>query len=342
MNNNKGALEKFCPDCLDYTSMKPIKLKKIFQVKDENIEIEADYLECQECKNVVPDPQLEEKNYQRVYTEYRNRKGLLQPSEIIALRNKYGISQRQLAKILGWSHVTLSRYESGAIQSSSHNNELVLILENPKNLLRLLELNASNLSAKEVEKLRSKISMHIYEKDTLSEVFENCLKKEKNIYTGFKEFDLNKFIHVVKFFAIRDPELYKVKLMKYLWYSDFLNFKRNTLSITGLRYVRLPMGPVPDEHDLLIAMVLKTGEISREYIDFGYPNLAELFKSKDSHLDESVFETEELEVLHDVYEALKHHSSKSISNYSHHESGWLNTEENNPISYEYAFELSLS
>ncbi|MDQ7792045.1 MAG: type II toxin-antitoxin system antitoxin SocA domain-containing protein [Candidatus Desulforudaceae bacterium] len=51
---------------------------------------------------------------------------------------------------------------------------------------------------------------------------------------------------MIKFFAVNDVRVLKVKLMKYLWYSDFLHFKRNTVSISGLSYVRAPFGPVPN------------------------------------------------------------------------------------------------
>ncbi|MBP3039426.1 hypothetical protein J9303_07995 [Bacillaceae bacterium Marseille-Q3522] len=61
-----------------------------------------------------------------------------------------------MAKLLGWSHATLSRYETGAIQSQSHNNELVLLQE-PENMSIIIERNKENLTTAEYNKLIDKV-----------------------------------------------------------------------------------------------------------------------------------------------------------------------------------------
>ncbi|WP_054950682.1 type II TA system antitoxin MqsA family protein [Numidum massiliense] len=161
--------EKFCPECLDYTKCDLVTEKKTFTVKkDENIIIEAKYLTCQECGEYVPDKGLSRENYSKAYKEYRNRKGLLQPEEIVEIRNKYGLSQRQLAKILGWSHATLSRYESGDIQSVSHNNQLELI-KDPCNLKKLVDNNIG-LSDVDRETIGSKIGNVGVKQDFLTRI----------------------------------------------------------------------------------------------------------------------------------------------------------------------------
>jgi len=286
-----------------------------------------------------------QENFHQAYNEYRRRKNLLQPKEITDLRNKYGLSQRQLAKILGWSHATLSRYETGVLQSVSHNNELIL-LKNPRNMLEVFERNSCNLNEKEIEVIRNKVQKmveqeHQFENNLLT-VLEQMFTKTPSEYTGFKEFNLDKVIQIVKFFASRDNRLYKVKLMKYLWYADFLHFKRTTVSMSGLQYVHLPMGPVPEEHEILFSLIVRGNEhIEKEYVDLGYDNLGELYKAI-GNFDDSFFDPEELETLEYAYETLNHHSSTSISNYSHKEMACFDTNAGEMISYEYARELSLS
>lgn len=81
---------------------------------------------------------------QKVYQEFRNRKSLLQPQEIKEIRESYGISQRNLAKLLCWSHATISRYETGAIQDNDHNNQLQM-LKNPEIMFSLLERGKDKL-----------------------------------------------------------------------------------------------------------------------------------------------------------------------------------------------------
>lgn len=57
---------------------------------------------------------------------------------------------------------------------------------------------------------------------------------------------------MVLFFANKSLELLKTKLMKLLNYSDMIFYKENGVSISGLRYVHLPFGPVPENFDMLM------------------------------------------------------------------------------------------
>lgn len=56
--------------------------------------------------------------------------------------------------------------------------------------------------------------------------------------SSYGDFSLEKFIHLILYFATNG--MLKTKLMKLLWYSDFLYFKRQTVSITGTTYVNYP------------------------------------------------------------------------------------------------------
>lgn len=340
------ALVKFCPECLEDTKCTLVKVVEKFEIKGEPVEVELMRFKCSNCLNIIPAGLgEEEKAYRAAYTEYRKRKNLLQPSEIVDLRKKYGLSQRQLAKILGWSHVTLSRYESGALQSAGHNNQLAM-LQNPANMLMLLEKRAHELPDKEVVALRDRVKKMLEkterdEEDSSPFQFESLFIKRPSIFTGFRVFNLDKLIQTVKFFGANDSWLFKVKLVKCLWYADFLHFKRSTLSINGLQYVHLPLGPVPDKYDLLLGLVEATGHVKKEYVDIGYDNLGELYKPVGG-FDSSLFTPEELQTLQDVCDAFKNESSKSISERSHREAAWQETVDGDLISYEYARYLTLN
>lgn len=55
------------------------------------------------------------------------------PARMISgrLREKYGLSQQQLARLLGWGRVTVQRYEKGALQDTAHDL-LLRQLEDPQ------------------------------------------------------------------------------------------------------------------------------------------------------------------------------------------------------------------
>lgn len=146
----------FCPECLEEQSFTEVSYDETFNVKQEEITVNSSYLRCTECKEEILIPGKEDDNIKQAYDIYRIRKNLLFPEQIKKIRKSYNLSQRTLAKILGWSHATLSRYETGALQSTSHNNELALI-ENPSNMLMLLDVNKDNISDFEYDEIRRDI-----------------------------------------------------------------------------------------------------------------------------------------------------------------------------------------
>ncbi|TAL25411.1 MAG: helix-turn-helix domain-containing protein, partial [Nitrospirae bacterium] len=81
------------------------------------------------------------------------RKGFLQPEEIKKIREQYGLSQRNFARLLGWGEITIHRYESGAIQDDVHNDVLALIkdVDDFKKLFESKKNNIEPALARKVE-----------------------------------------------------------------------------------------------------------------------------------------------------------------------------------------------
>ncbi len=332
--------EKFCVECLEANNCTHFQQEKSYQVKDEEITINADFLRCNSCGNLVPDLELDESNYQQVYAEFRKRKSLLQPQEIKEIREIYGISQRNLAKLFCWSHATLSRYESGAIQDNDHNNQL-LMLRNPENMLSLLERGKDRILIRDYNKIKSRTLSIINEsrEERLFNTIENYFAtNEASIFTGFRKFNYDKIINAIKYFATMDSECLKVKLMKYLWYSDFLHFKKYTVSIFGLRYIHLPLGPVPEKYEILLGLT-QENDIEIEPFPIG-DYCGERIKAL-TGVDYNAFTPEETSTMNTVLEKFKLFTSSGISDYSHKEIAYINTSSREPIPYSYAMELSI-
>ncbi len=332
---------EYCVECLEDSEFKPVEIKKVFNIRGEHIEIMVTRFQCSCCGELVPDPHLEEQYFAKAYSEYRQRKGLLQPDEMISIREMYGLSQRQLAKLFGWGHATVSRYESGALQSPSHNAEFIL-MKNPENMKRLLESNAKGLSGKEFSTLDNRIASLLGSKEEkVYRLLEDLFGDAPGITNGFVVFNLDKVVQTVKYFASKDNRLLKVKLMKYLWHIDFVHFKRFNISINGIKYAALPLGPVPDKYDFLMGLIENESEqILKEYEDIGLENPAELYRAI-GEPDLCLFTKEEIETLDYVYESFKNDTSSSIAAKSHLEKAWIETAIGQIISYEYAHELSI-
>ena len=57
---------------------------------------------------------------------------------------------------------------------------------------------------------------------------------------------------MVLFFGNKERELLKSKLMILLHYADLLYYKENGVSMSGMKYVRAPYGPSPENYDILL------------------------------------------------------------------------------------------
>lgn len=117
-------------------------------IKGEEVNYEEKYYFCQnseEDENEFSTAKMENDNLLNARNEYRKAHGLLTSDDIVTIREKYGLSQVDLAKLLGWGEATISRYESKAIQDDAYDNMLRIINENPLAALEFYKKIVNNL-----------------------------------------------------------------------------------------------------------------------------------------------------------------------------------------------------
>ncbi len=335
----------FCPNCEEYTEATLEVEKEVYNVRGEPIEIEAEVAICQKCGEKIFDEKRDSRNLEKAYSLYRKKHNLLAPSEIRTIREKYGLSQRALSRLLGWGEITIHRYENGAIQDNVHNNFLHFI-EDPQNMQKLFEANRNKLPSYTATKLAKRLA-NLLQEDTeqaFQVSFERLVSHQQmDMTSGFKEYDLEKFKNMILYLVKRLDSVLSVKINKLLWYCDFLHFKETSVSITGSQYIRYPLGPVPKNYERIIGIM--------------QPELLEknevLFQTKDgivigdeftalSEPDESLFSEKEIQVMNFVADTFRNYTSTDIKGKSHQEIAYLKSKERGIISYEYAKDLSLS
>jgi len=59
-------------------------------------------------------------------------------------QKKYGLTQGEMSRLLGWGGATVSRYENGALQDKTHDNQLKL-LRDPRNMRVIISENPDAL-----------------------------------------------------------------------------------------------------------------------------------------------------------------------------------------------------
>ncbi len=329
----------FCPNCGKEREYSVVRKVENYDVKGEGVGIETRVAICEVCGEEVFQEDLDSATIAAAYDEYRKRHNLLLPSEIREVREQYGLSQRAFSRLLNWGEITIHRYESGSIQDQSHNDLLVL-LRDPQNMKTLLERESGKLRSKELSKFESRLkSLSGKTKDHFHAHLNDLLEAEDiDIYTGFRPVDLDRLANVVLYFAAKEEGLLKTKLMKLLWYSDFLNFKRHTVSLTGARYVHFPYGPVPERFNLLLGLM--DGDVINIVPVEVYGYEGEQILPRQC-FDQTLFSSEELGVLQLVYDQFKDSNASAISKHSHQERAYRETRDQETISYEWAKYLSL-
>lgn len=329
-------MRQICPNCEKETKINLVKRIENIEVRGEQIEVSSEFFECLECREEFVNTKGVD-SLDIAYREYRRLHVMLQPEEIRDWRKGYGLTQKELSLLLGWGEVSLSRYENGALQDEAHEKLLRLAME-PHNLLKLINDTPSALKDEKRERITSELKAVEAESFTLDRIFEEHLSAHPpSLFNGYQKFNMSKFTNAVLFLCMGGQ--LKTKINKLLFYADFKCFKEFTVSLTGAQYVHLPHGPVPNDYQILFAILSQRGDISIDEIPVG-PYWGENFTSKEAP-DISVFSTSELRVLSEIKEMFEDFNSSEIRKYSHEESAYQKTTSGETISYELAEELRM-
>ena len=311
-----------------------IEKEETLEVKGDPITINSRVKKCANCGKEILDVVLDTENLKSAYRIYKTKHNLMQSEEILALRKKYNLTQNMLALLIGCTQATIARYEGGSIQSETHNTALVL-LKNPENIKKLFEEKSAEFNTNERKILEQIYSGNSNVTAKSMDLLENLYGYSANVYSGFKKFDVEKFMAAVLFFSLNQSGLYKTKLMKLLWYADMFFFKENTVSITGMKYIHQQYGPVPDKYSMCLSVMETLGIIELQEQEFGEVVLPKGDKNLMDKLSKS-----EIEILKMVNEKFFYTKANEISALSHKERGYKETSLLDPISYEYAFSLN--
>ncbi len=121
-----------CPICGTGT-IKVEKRPETFEYKGQTLTLELTVYSCDVCGEGFLDDE-EMRKHQKTIKDFQRRvDGLLTSEEIRQIREKYGLSQRELARILGVAEKSIAKYEAGLVaQSRAMDNLLRIIGEFPE------------------------------------------------------------------------------------------------------------------------------------------------------------------------------------------------------------------
>ena len=331
-------MELSCPVCNKSDKLGLVRGQQELSVRNEPIAVDMEYYKCAECGEEFLVPDLENDPLEMAYCVYRAKHGMLQPQEIRDFRHKYYLTQSELARLLGLGGATISRYETGKLQDETHDTLLRLVMDPEK--LRGIVSNSVGVFS-EVKKNRVLNALKESEEPKVNSLERfitlNFQDYDPDENSGFKKFDIDKFLNAVLYFC--KGGVIKTKLNKLLFYADFKHFKEYTVSITGARYARIPFGPAPSEYDLYYPILLRQDAIDVEEIEYPHFTGEKYVAKKEPNLN--IFSESELRILASIKEHFKDYNASEISKCSHQEKGYQDTQMGHNISYVYASSLTL-
>jgi putative zinc finger/helix-turn-helix YgiT family protein len=149
--------KRYCPRCTDNHVVKIVSQTKRAVIKGVEFNYEAEALYCDTNDSYAVDAEMAGRNDTAMKDAYRAEIGLLTSEDIIEMRKRYGISQRDLSVVLSWGLKTITRYESHQIQDAAHDAILRKLDSDPEWFLELLDKNRDGLSENAYEKYRKAI-----------------------------------------------------------------------------------------------------------------------------------------------------------------------------------------
>lgn len=341
MKTNKTE-KRLCECCMEVHGVQRVLVREKNIFKGVSVDYDAEYFYCDRADETYADEEMISTNDVAMKNAYRKENGLLTTDEIIAIRARYGISQSDLCILLGWGGKTITRYESHQVQDNAHDTILRKLDDDPEWFLTLLKSAKDSLSSASYSKYQ-RSGMLLYEKDHDIYLKRAILSKYARFmdnpeFTGATQLSLDVVVDTIRYFAnsVLVSSLYKVKLMKMLWYSDALSYKRRRHAITGMVYQALPMGAVPIAHDSIIDL----SKIYYEEIEMGDGTAYKFLPTESKEYPH--LSMEDTEILDAVIGRFGGASKDEIVDAMHQEVAYTKTAPRDIIQFKYAESLSFS
>lgn len=136
--------EKLCPLCGRIAKMEPVSLQQEAEIKGKLVRFTSPALKCSLCGNEMFTPEQMDESLRASREAYERQYASPSPDELIALRERYGASQKAFSLLLGFGELTMNSYERGSIPDST-NRLLIKLAENPVCFKEMYRINKDKI-----------------------------------------------------------------------------------------------------------------------------------------------------------------------------------------------------
>lgn len=132
--------------------------------------------------------------------------------------------------------------------------------------------------------------------------------------------------------SMDDPNFSTGKLVKLLYLADCISYQKNGSPITGVTYLHFPNGPHPDHWHETRRLMEKEGAVHVVYDRSvqGYYRY-HMVPAREPNLE--LLGSEDVRILDEQLTLFSGYSDAAMENYCRQESGWLSTEDGEPIEW---------
>ena len=275
--------------------------------------------------------------FNQVTNQYRDRYGIPYTDEIIALRERYGLSAAKMSTILGFGTNQYRLYEMGEVPSES-NGKMIRSAMNPRVFLDLVKSSRHQLTEREYDKITALVENVIAKASVWRDeqwVAKRLFCSGRGVDNGFAPQSTIRLKNLLLYIIEKMGDTFQTKMNKVLFYIDFLAYRERGMAISGLAYNAIDFGPVPQRWDRVYSA-----------FDEVVPQPRLVYKQEsivltaDAPADMSCFTDQELSLINIVCEKTKDLSAHDISILSHNEPSWQNhVHQGETIPYLEAFTL---
>ena len=304
--------------------MKRVYEKRTWNFRGEQYEYEHIAWLCEDSGEQFTDDESDTAGFVQVTNQYRAKYGISYTDEIIAVRQRYGISAAKMSLILGIGVNQYRLYEQGEVPSVS-NGRMIRSIMNPKVMLEMVESSKNELSESEYEKIISKVQAIIASSEAYKmEQYEirRIFNTPRGADNGYAQLSLNRLKNIMLYILNRCDEVWCTKMNKLLFYTDFMSYRERGMAMTGLSYRAIDFGPVPERWDRVYSEFPEVRQELRQVGDFVGSVLIASAEAANT-----MFTDAELKVLDAICTHFGKITSREISRISHDEDAWLNHHE---------------
>jgi len=167
MKNKKQ--QEFCVVCAVDRELAAETKSVDFEVRGETVSFEIPVTVCPECGTEEVEEKFGKDPTICAYDIYRERHQLLSSNAIKSIRDRYQLSQKSFAILVGMSESSVNRYEAGVVQDATQNTAM-LAFEDAAFVKGAIERRGGRLSRGQREKVLEAVARILATENSAAEV----------------------------------------------------------------------------------------------------------------------------------------------------------------------------